>query len=859
MIGTSSSQAPGDSDLQGILGPFYTKIDLAPPHPSPEPPRAPKQGGGKAKKVADPKPALASTKDDDFEPPETAPEKVAEPEPPKKEKVVLSNPQWEKAKPGFNEETPISVDVLLPEEHAYKTRVTFELFAKTPKGPESICSGEAHAKDGKAICPIPIYIPKYKDEEGNRPRQVEYYFIAKHSEAEPLDSSESPKVVEEMADKVLEMHILQNVTFATGKSFVRTSEANDLKALGQEVKSWKGKHPDGKLAVFGHADAVGEEISNKQLSERRAKAVHAYLAKDPKPWEDLYGQEKWGLASVQELLKYLGHDPGVIDGQDGPKTQAAVKDFQGKQGLGPTGNADAKTREALFLAYFEQAASPESAAKDFDAIDGKAFTGCSEFNLIENTQGACETNRRVAVLLLQVSKNFPINYPCKQGAIGPCQSQTKREGDRRTAGFRCKFYDGLVVEKKGPAPKPVGGAISGLKWETETAWCGDIVKLTAMSNLAEGTEVSIKLATEDQTCEEIKAKIQAGKLEFPWKVHSVAFSFGEDKKAKAEVEVFAEVTAVGKKYNPDITLKVKKLVEAKAEVFDKSYTWGQYSVHSHFTQSIVGNTQKVEVRKKALKSWGATYVDLTEAGIKDIGGGFPWAGKRWARCNEGEMWPLEYWDGKNWKPIPDAAKIDGSKFGTLPLVKKGNKFHWVSSEAAEWPGQIEDYAWEDFAGKRQAWIKDSNKRWTGVHTLKRKGCAAPDDKPCCAYQVSLEFSLDKVDAFAKDVICLAPGSLRSNAGLLFYGDKRLPMAAHEVGHLVGLPDEYDKGAVDSKVNGDGAVNGLDSTTLMGGNLSDPNCQIKVRHYSNFAAMARLLAGKNGGKDEEWIVRKKAAK
>jgi outer membrane protein OmpA-like peptidoglycan-associated protein len=469
--------SPGDADLQSILGAFFSKLDLSPPVPPLVTNKSDKQpkksgaggGGGKAKSGASSGAktnksavdAAAQAKiDKEFEPPETPLETVAEPAPQKKEKVILSNPQWGAAKPGFNEETPISVDVLLPEEHAIKTKITFELFAKTPKGSESICSGEAHAKDGKATCSIPVYIPAYKDESGNRMQKVEYYFIAKHSEAEPLDGSAAPKVVDEMAERVLETHILQNVTFVTGKSFIRASEAADLKALGQAVKDWKSKHSDGKLAVFGHADAVGEELSNKALSERRAKSIHAYLAKDPKPWEALYGEEKWGLASVQELLKHLGHDPGTIDGQDGPKTQAAVKEFQGKKGLAATGNADATTREALFLAYFESAGSPGSAAKDFDAIDGKAFTGCSEFNLIENTQGAYEANRRVAVLLLKVSKNFPINYPCKQGSILPCQNQAKLQGARRTAGFKCRFYDGLVVEKKGPVPKPVGK----LKW-----------------------------------------------------------------------------------------------------------------------------------------------------------------------------------------------------------------------------------------------------------------------------------------------------------------------------------------------------------------------------------------------------------
>ena len=65
------------------------------------------------------------------------------------------------------------------------------------------------------------------------------------------------------------------------------------------------------------------------------------------------------------------------------------------------------------------------------------------------------------------------------------------------------------------------------------------------------------------------------------------------------------------------------------------------------------------------------------------------------------------------------------------------------------------------------------------------------------------------------------------------------------------------GAVNTTVNGDGAKNGLDSTTLMGGNLADPNNQIKIRHYENFAAQMRKLYKNNVGKDEEWIVVERA--
>jgi hypothetical protein len=198
--------------------------------------------------------------------------------------------------------------------------------------------------------------------------------------------------------------------------------------------------------------------------------------------------------------------------------------------------------------------------------------------------------------------------------------------------------------------------------------------------------------------------------------------------------------------------------------------------------------------------------------------------------------------------------LDGSDFGTLPLVKTGDTVHWIESKSAVWPDPVLDYKHEDYSARREAWIKDSNARWSGVWKLRRKGCKSDKDKVCCSYDVKLVFSMEKVESYTDDVICLSPGYLRSNAGLLFYGDERISMAAHEVGHLVGLPDEYHKGAVDTGVNGDGAVNGLDDTTLMGSDLSDEKKnQIKKRHYANFAVMARNLFASATKKNEEWVV------
>jgi peptidoglycan hydrolase-like protein with peptidoglycan-binding domain len=57
-------------------------------------------------------------------------------------------------------------------------------------------------------------------------------------------------------------------------------------------------------------------------------------------------QDSQTVRQVQQQLKDQGHDIAV-DGQMGPQTQAALKEFQKKQGLEASGELDAGTMSAL--------------------------------------------------------------------------------------------------------------------------------------------------------------------------------------------------------------------------------------------------------------------------------------------------------------------------------------------------------------------------------------------------------------------------------------------------------------------------------------------------------------------------------
>jgi putative peptidoglycan binding protein len=55
------------------------------------------------------------------------------------------------------------------------------------------------------------------------------------------------------------------------------------------------------------------------------------------------------IANAQTELQRLGYDPGAVDGTFGPRTRAAVLDFQRDNGLPVSGEIDEATLDALGL------------------------------------------------------------------------------------------------------------------------------------------------------------------------------------------------------------------------------------------------------------------------------------------------------------------------------------------------------------------------------------------------------------------------------------------------------------------------------------------------------------------------------
>jgi peptidoglycan hydrolase-like protein with peptidoglycan-binding domain len=106
-----------------------------------------------------------------------------------------------------------------------------------------------------------------------------------------------------------------------------------------------GPQTDDSLRSFqsnflGPVDGVAGSITWSQLDE--ADGTFPYGGLDL-----LQGATGNPVRHLQRLLFAVGSDPGGVDGIYGNNTAAAVRDFQQKQGLPQTGNADGQTRILL--------------------------------------------------------------------------------------------------------------------------------------------------------------------------------------------------------------------------------------------------------------------------------------------------------------------------------------------------------------------------------------------------------------------------------------------------------------------------------------------------------------------------------
>jgi hypothetical protein len=271
--------------------------------------RKPTGGGGGGKRRSET--AATDAQEKETEAGFLADDKVKDPPPAPKDIVTLTNPHWVEKEGFFNDKATASVDGNLPPSLSHLTRVAFTLFASSPSGKaERVDSKEAHLKDGKASVALDLFLPSFKEPNGDPLKKCDYFFKAKHTQSAEVQSpklavSAPPQVRLEITSltqlfapsaekctfkfKVKEGKLKSgtkatlSVVDATGKALFSKTDL-EITQAAEAVFEWDGKGSDGKFAQPLHSplkatvEVTGDATSRSDAKESKIEFKEIKIA-----------------------------------------------------------------------------------------------------------------------------------------------------------------------------------------------------------------------------------------------------------------------------------------------------------------------------------------------------------------------------------------------------------------------------------------------------------------------------------------------------------------------------------------------------------------------------------------------------
>jgi hypothetical protein len=238
------------------------------------------------------------------------------------------------------------------------------------------------------------------------------------------------------------------------------------------------RNPKKLVLVAGHTDTSGDAGYNVELSELRAKNLHAALKGNRDDWVAV-ADKKHKVEDYKQILKWVKQtkgwpcDPGKVDNNNDAATKTAVKNFQieynkaFKKSIAEDGIVGKETWGAFFDVYEEQLLGrmniePQKLKQVRDSIvfadGGKPFVGCGESFPVDQAgkdNVKSEANRRVEVLFFEEDEK-----PKLECHPGP--KQCKRD--------LCDIYNPARLKRTPipvpPSPKPGPITIEVKKIET---------------------------------------------------------------------------------------------------------------------------------------------------------------------------------------------------------------------------------------------------------------------------------------------------------------------------------------------------------------------------------------------------------
>lgn len=220
------------------------------------------------------------------------------------------------------------------------------------------------------------------------------------------------------------------ISYRYDRSFVEPCMRGVLRRAAEYAQA----HSEERLVIIGHTDRAGSDRYNQSLSERRARAVYAFLTygRDETSrnaaiaeWNTLRAQrpgnelpsvrDNWGTREYQHILQDLRFYPGTVDGDHGPLTDDAVRAYRCQRGLPPGTTVDDAVWNALIRDYLGQDSFAVPADRFFPNCSDEAdevlkWLGCGEEDPVNRIGTAHRPSRRTEMLFVSAD-GLPCQIP----------------------------------------------------------------------------------------------------------------------------------------------------------------------------------------------------------------------------------------------------------------------------------------------------------------------------------------------------------------------------------------------------------------------------------------------------------------
>ena len=134
--------------------------------------------------------------------------------------------------------------------------------------------------------------------------------------------------------------------WSIGPALAQTTTDRMERKAERAADKAEDKAESAKETIKDKAENAKETIKDKAVrTKEKVKEKFAHAKDKMRRADD--GMAMADTRAAQEALKTQGHDPGPIDGRMGPRTRAAINDYQTKNNLPVTGTLDEATMTKL--------------------------------------------------------------------------------------------------------------------------------------------------------------------------------------------------------------------------------------------------------------------------------------------------------------------------------------------------------------------------------------------------------------------------------------------------------------------------------------------------------------------------------